>query len=159
MLILKRATSHLGFSRWRLSKRRSPALMGRKANDHELSLGETPRETILNPLNAAKSDDESLNCGLRSSLLASQQERRAAADGIVVRRLNPSAPRYRPQLPSDPRNLQTRPLPTTRTAWRGCACLPVPLKQNQLRFGKIPHPKKHNRFYSNVTTRNTTSCF
>jgi hypothetical protein len=32
--------------------------MGRKANDHELSLGETRRETILNPLNAAKSDDE-----------------------------------------------------------------------------------------------------
>jgi hypothetical protein len=52
MLILKRATSHLGFSRWRLSKRRSPALMGRKANDHELSLGETRRETILNPLEA-----------------------------------------------------------------------------------------------------------
>jgi hypothetical protein len=40
MFIPKRATSHSGFSHWRLSKRRFPALMERKPNDQEPPLGE-----------------------------------------------------------------------------------------------------------------------
>ena len=43
--------------------------MGRKANDHELSLGETLREAILNPLNVAKFDDEALPVPLKQNQL------------------------------------------------------------------------------------------
>src|SRR5450631_2027558 len=79
MLILKRATSHLGFSRWKLSKERSPALMARKASDHKLPLAETLREAILNLLNAAKSHGHGHHVG----------RAREARRGDLLRQLGP----------------------------------------------------------------------